>query len=520
MSISWIEKAKQFKSPLSVVVGFLLRSRETKNAECQRLREQRDELQRELRNANQTTTQQQQEIERLKQQVRSLEIQMQQTQSQTITLPDDPPVGRSGFGSRMITLSVNLARSVGLRGAARVIATFFDWLVVDQKVPHWTTIRTWLMRLGIASVNDSIEPANDWIWLADHSNQIGQEKVLVVLGVRASCLPEPGKTLKHEDLHVLCVQPGTEWKRADMAKVYDDLAKRFGAPRAVLVDGAVELREGAECLKNYRPDTEVFRDFKHYAANVFKSLVGNSERFKEFSSRMGTTRSVIQQTELAHLTPPSPKQKARFMNLASTLNWANMALWVLNTPEAKSRERVTDERLEDKLGWLREFDDDLVVWQECQRIISLSVTFVNKQGLYRGASEALQAVTGSVLPHDTSTTLAHRLIEFVKKSETALSEGERLPLSTEILESSFSLFKQLERQHSKGGFTSLLATFAALLKPATAQAVKTAFRKVSNADVKEWTKKHLGETVTGRRHQAYREYKKATSSATNVLLPT
>ena len=66
--------------------------------------------------------------------------------------------------------------------------------------------------------------------------------------------------------------------------------------------------------------------FKHYAANVFKSLVGNSKRFKEFSSRIGTTRSAIQQTELAHLTPLSSKQKARFMNLASTLKWANMAL--------------------------------------------------------------------------------------------------------------------------------------------------------------------------------------------------
>jgi hypothetical protein len=37
-------------------------------------------------------------------------------------------------------------------------------------------------------------------------------------------------------------------------------------------------------------------------------------------------------------------------------------------------------------------------------------------------------------------------------------------MSTEILESTFALYKQLERQHSKGGFTSLLAGFGALLK--------------------------------------------------------
>ena len=67
--------------------------------------------------------------------------------------------------------------------------------------------------------------------------------------------------------------------------------------------------------------------------------------------------------------------------------------------------------------------------------------------------------------------------------------------------------KQLERQHSKDGFTSLLVTFAALLKPATPKSVKTAFAKVSNADVKEWTKKELGQIVTGRGQRAYAEHK-------------
>lgn len=57
---------------------------------------------------------------------------------------------------------------------------------------------------------------------------------------------------------------------------------------------------------------------------------------------------------------------------------------------------------------------------------------------------------------------------------------------TEILGSSFSLYKQLERQHSKGGFTSVLPTFAALLKPTTPAAVSKAFAQVSNNDVKQW----------------------------------
>ena len=60
-------------------------------------------------------------------------------------------------------------------------------------------------------------------------------------------------------------------------------------------------------------------------------------------------------------------------------------------------------------------------------------------------------------------------------------------MSTEILESCFGLYKQLERQHSKSGFTSLLACLSAcrpaLLKPTTAETVKTAFTRTSTTDV-------------------------------------
>jgi hypothetical protein len=411
----------------------------------------------------------------------------------------------------MVTVSINLARVVGLRGAAHAMAVLFEWLGVEQKVPHWTSIRTWLNRQGIALLEEPLERADDWIWLADHSNQIGQEKVLTVLAVRASSLPPPGETLCHKDVRVLHVQPGKEWKREDMAGVYNELAAQHGAPRAVLVDGAVELREGAQCLKEQRADTVVFRDLKHVAANRLESLLGKDARFQQFLTQLGKTRSSIQQTELAHLTPPGQKQKSRFMNLASTLNWANLASWVLNTPAAQARVGVTPERLELKLGWLREYQSELSVWRECQRVISTSLTFINTQGLFRGVSVALRTTLGNVVS-PMASQLAESLLAFIQESEEQLRAGERLWLSTEILESSFSLYKQLERQHSKGGFTSLLASFAALLKPATPQEITKAFARVSNQRVQQWVARQLGKTVPGRRQQAYSEHKRATGA--------
>ena len=110
--------------------------------------------------------------------------------------------------------------------------------------------------------------------------------------------------------------------------------------------------------------------------------------------------------------------------------------------------------------------------------------------------------------------MAERLIEFVTAAEEQLKEGERLPMSTEILESSFALYKQLERQHSKGGFTGLLAGFGALLKPATDETIQRAFSMVSVKDVYQWTRKNLPTTLTSKRLAMYKEFRSATELAT------
>jgi hypothetical protein len=188
---------------------------------------------------------------------------------------------------------------------------FMEWLGVPEKIPDWTTIRTWMQRAGVAAIDAPLERADDWIWMAHHSCQLGPEKALVVLAVRASKLPPPGTALKHSDLHVLTVQPGTSWKSEDMASAYEKLAKENGAPMALVIDGAPELREGAEVLKTGRPGMIVLNDFKHRAANILKATVGKEEKFEKFTSQVGKTRSAIQQTDLAHLSPPKSKPKSR-----------------------------------------------------------------------------------------------------------------------------------------------------------------------------------------------------------------
>ena len=140
-------------------------------------------------------------------------------------------------------------------------------------------------------------------------------------------------------------------------------------------------------------------------------------------------------------------------------------------------------------------------------MVSHALTFINEQGLFRGAADQLAE---TLAPHITcaeSRTVADTLVEFVRQSEQQLTTGQRLPLSTEILESTFGLYKQLERQHSQGGFTSLLAAFGALLQPATPASIRHDFARVSVKQMRAWVDQNLHTTLASKRKTAYAEAK-------------
>jgi len=175
---SWYQKAKEFKSPPYVVAAFLLRSRETQVAMNRRRQAEMKELNERLEQQAQKEQRQQQEIDTLRPQVTDLQKQLPEAK-QSVNLPEDPPIGTHGYGVRMISLAANLAKSIGLRGAERVLELFFEWLGIDRTTPSRTVIRNWLQRLGIAELQQPLGPHEDLVIMVDHSMQMGTEKVMV-----------------------------------------------------------------------------------------------------------------------------------------------------------------------------------------------------------------------------------------------------------------------------------------------------------------------------------------------------
>ena len=381
-SLTW--RGVPFKSPhQESSSGFYCKSRGLVRKKVRKLQEGHDSARREIRRLTRLCAELQEMVGEAAARVRRLECeQFERFRKVTRTLPVDPPVGCHGYGAR----NGGTVRSAGPSHRIQVRSESHENLLclAGRKTAGSPCDSNPQLAPAFGSGGDerslSSKPTTGSGWQEDHSNQIGQEKILVVLAIRASQLPPPGTAaLRHGylDMRVVAVRPGKSWKRENVAAVYEELAKVHGVPRQILSDGAIELRESAVVLKTQRSDCITLQDFKHKAANFLETALGEGSRFNEFTAHVGRTRAAIQQTELAHLTPPGLRTKARFMNLGTLLNWGQTVLWLLDHPEAKSRQGLSASRLESKLGWLREFVADLAAWNECQHVIQRGLECIN-----------------------------------------------------------------------------------------------------------------------------------------------
>jgi hypothetical protein len=504
----------QYKASLYEIARSVLKSRDRLvQREQQLIQENRSllvlhqELTEQLAAANEQAQQARQIVELQRSEI-------QQLRNRPLRLPPELLVPGHQFGPKMICLCMMLVQKVGFRPSESALQIIFDFLGIEDKVPSHDSMRTWACRLGVAIISREDERVDDELWFADHSNQIGAEKVFSVLAIRESELPPVGQTLSRSQFKPIHVAVAKDWKTEDVRKHYQALAQKRGKPRALITDGASELRDSADVLQKPGENLFLIRDMKHKAANIFEQLIGKDARFGEYQSQLGKTRSQIQQTELSHLTSPKQKPKARFMNLGPILCWGQMISHHLSHPHSKARQGISPARMTQKLGWVRGFRSDLTRWSDCQRVMQECLSYVGRHGVSAGCATMMRCSMENSFSNwagvgELAKTMAERLVQYVELIEAELKAGQRMWVLTDNLESSFGAFKQLEGQHSKSGFTGLVAAMPMLLTDLNPEMVRESLIAVPVSKMRAWVKEHLGRTLASKRNQAYAEFRQS-----------
>lgn len=90
------------------------------------------------------------------------------------------------LGQIAVALLLMLDCRASLRGTALTIGIISRLLGWSQEVPSPTTVRSWLLRIGLYQLERPLEKADDWVWIVDHTVQIGELKALLIVGLRLS----------------------------------------------------------------------------------------------------------------------------------------------------------------------------------------------------------------------------------------------------------------------------------------------------------------------------------------------
>jgi hypothetical protein len=417
---------------------------------------------------------------------------------------DERPFGHQfAFGVIGLFLRSVMYAATSLRGSSAVLEIFQGLLPGLPRTPSPNGGQMWLLRIGLYEITRPKEKANDWVWLVDHTLQIGQVKCLLVVGCRGQAWQSQPRPLEHQDLQVLALEPMLKSTGEKVCKHLEQLVAVTGRPRQIVSDQGSDLKNGITEFCQRHQGTAYVHDITHQAALILKRELTADERWASFLSAMGRCKPKLLQTALAHLTPPSPKVKARYMNLEELVRWGQKTLAYVDGADKIETPAVPQQEFEDKLGWLRSYREALTEWSGVMEVVSTTLTYVRKNGYHANAERELAEAQPPVAAASMPSRVATALRQFVATEATKAGPGERLIGSSECLESLIGKGKRLEGQQSKGGFTKMVLAMAAAVVEPTKEYLESAFASIQVKDISSWCRTKLGDSLQALRRQAF-----------------
>jgi hypothetical protein len=413
-----------------------------------------------------------------------------------------------GVQQVLLVVSLVLSAATSLRGAGRAIAVMQACAGLVPWSPSWSSTRLWLLRLGYYKLTRAKEVGEDWVWIVDHVVQTGQEKCLLIVGIRLSAVPVVGEYLTHTDVEPIAVYPVTQSNGEIVYQQLEEARKRTGVPREILSDQGSDLHKGIKEFCQVHPETSCIYDIKHKVAAVLKRELGASPTWQAFARLAGQTTQRVQQTALAALAPPRQRRKARYMNAGDLVAWGVRILQYLDE-DGSQRQEGDRHRVEAAVGWVRQYRQEVEQWRQWVEVGTITEQFVKTHGLAAGGVQQLQHQLAAAGTLPRTQQLGAEFLQFVTEEEAKAKAGERLVGSSEVIESIFGKWKRLEGEQARSGLTGLVLALGALVAPTTAEVIKQALTTVPTKTVLTWCREKLGKTVQATRRALFTSLRKA-----------
>lgn len=237
-------------------------------------------------------------------------------------------------------------------------------------------------------------------------------------------------------------------------------------------------------------------DIVHCIDNLLKKELANDETWSVLTKQMTNTTQKLKLSSLSHFIPPRQRQKQRMLGEIMIVKWARIVLRYLDRGIATAEETA-------KLGWLQDYRTALLEYWQISLICKMSIEVVRKKGYYKGVSEVVEKRIRSMMLTERAKQFVDKVIRVLKEEEDKIPDEKCYPGSSEVIESLFGKFKQLEKNHSSDGLTSLVLSMPAMLGKMSIDCVKDALEMVSVKKAQEWVENNIGISFWSKRRECF-----------------
>jgi hypothetical protein len=378
---------------------------------------------------------------------------------------------------------------------SKVLLVVMLTLNIDLKefrTPSRTAGMLWVKKLGYYCLTKEKEKADDWLLLLDESIGIGQETLLLILGIRRSQM-DFTRPLTMQDMTPLVVKSKESWTGEGILAELEYCKQQLGHVIYATTDGSCTLKKALRLAKI----PHVY-DVTHAIAIILEKLYKKDERFIKLTKDMGDMRFRLCCSKQAYLMPPNQRSKSRFLNLEIISKWGLKVINVLKNKQIPEEERT----LLAEVGQLEAF---ILEMQNIMNVIEKLSVLLKHNGLnqktYKACVKILKSSPRSEKQNIFNTLFIEYLDNNMKQRST---KNETLLCTDDIIETTFGRFKNELNQNPMNGITDMALIIPAMTSKLSEEEIMKAIDGRTAKQIKDWQKENLCDSLSVKRNEFYR----------------
>lgn len=387
-----------------------------------------------------------------------------------------------------------------MRTAASSVRISFETIpeLKNYRPPSCTTMKRWAQKVGYYKLKCAKTISNDWIVMIDASIQMGEKKCVLILGCRAAHLPSK-RALILEDLEVLSMRIVSSLNSKIITQMLSNVNSVVGKIISICSDRGSEIIRGVKDFQADNPGVRHIGDTAHRVSNLLEAVLEKCPKWRAFREQVTQGRRKMQNSLVSGALPPSPRAKARYMNVGCVIKWAVDMLVLLDHGDPILGFDVDE--LRKYLGWLISYRDDIIYWSRLTSIGEIARQIVRLEGIHSNIVDSFEQAISIVKMGTKEMWFADQLTTFLLNQSKGMKPTENFIGSTEVLESLFGKIKYMEREQRAFGFTSLLLAALASVGPLDEVTIANAMMSVKLADLDKWSMQEIGQSVQSERRK-------------------